>query len=1264
MSEGALWSVLVTSIDPDNTKNMSAVLQSTITLLETELAKARAALQEIQPNAGSTPTRGEDLAVGAMAAYRQNLIGSAPDFFYGARRLTPKELGLVPAVREVELADKEGNVNEQPEPTVDGASPKGASVEDLLANNLILDHMAPYLTTGSLLSLSATSRYFRSLILETPYVFRQLNLTTCRGAQLADQSPIDTGGQTWRSERMDESLTEDEFYSGPLRGIFASLERQSILQGVRTLILDGLSVPADLVSEIIRSDRFNINLLSIRDCRHLNERKLMQVLNYAVRPSRPAGTPRVKGIYYFTSMDRPRAAVRSRYRDWWSSLCVGQRAPGDTTPSAGNPWGEHRQNAWYKPSGKLLKRHIEDGWAQTLRKCEGIIAFDAVLCRGPRHNVNLLPQEGLSPEESQSGNRLLGPAIATIALGPRGCDGCHTSPEGPAIWGQSPDAHFPLLTPPPFHSSTPVSARRPAVFLDEYPVLIARCADCLTDRWCHRCNKWFCDTCLPHPEHVRSNLSPHQTAVRGPRTGNEILGPGCASCKLDCQRTCQKCQGDYCIDHNEGCSSTMTPKLPGDKIVLPQSALEQLLAAAPLREVSSQGPSRPYTNTFDPFNPHTFAAEYDARERGLNRQQQLPHPLTFRIVNPRNGRVIYAGIREFSARDNEVGLSASLREALDIEDAQLPSEVDGADRAGGDFPVLAVHARQLPKGTYDWKALLERHLRDNYTTLTNGSFRFLLDKVEPEGEGICVVDTDLEVDIVALSEDQARETLRRRLAKTSRVPAAKGGSSVGGVLELGAEVTGQVLPGEYVDYELQKWENGNTTEIYVMSDDDVDISLLVSPLSGRQRSRPRKDEFIRIAPTNVELEGAEALYISVHAFAPPEELAQGASQQLVPLAYRLYIVSGDPAADARASTAHNPEAHGPDDIQCKNCQRWVSQRTFVLHENFCFRNNILCAQCNNVFQKRSPEWQNHWHCSHDSSHGNDPAGKQKHDFIFHSKHSCRSCGFEAEGLQHLAQHRTTFCHLVVPQQGESDPDVHDPEVLLSGLTPHELVDGGRTTECHLCNKIVRLRDMKTHLRHHDLNRLSRPMPQICLNQNCGRTLDGRGLQTAIKPGTDTLGLCSICFGPLYVDTYDPEGKALRRRIERRYLSQMMGGCGKSWCQNEYCKTGKQNRQSSNNPASLSAAAILSLVRPLIDAVDLQRKGAHRAPFYFCADQAGQQRRVLAEMIAAKDIGASGSKAYELPWCVAAVEAAGGVLEKAREWLENWAPSRGERPAGL
>lgn len=739
------------------------------------------------------------------------------------------------------------------------------------------------------------------------------------------------------------------------------------------------------------------------------------------------------------------------------------------------------------------------------------------------------------------------------------------------------------------------------------------------------------------------------------------------------------------------------PRLPGDKIILPQSALEQLLAAAPLQAVP--GNNRAHTSTFDPFNHHTFAAESFARQQVEQRQQQLPHPLTFRIVNPQNGRFIYAGIREFSAEESEVALSPLLRDSLDIKDeeflgidgeAQAPTSPETEAKPPRAGPAVTVHAKQLPKGTYvrlrpleagydpeDWKALLERYLRDNFTTLTTGelltvpgtrseSFRFLVDKVFPEGEGICVVDTDLEVDIVALSEEQARETLQKRLEKASRAPGTTSGSSIGGILSLGEDVTAQVLPGEYVDYELRDCKREDTIQIELTTD-DPDLSLFASPFAPRQQCRPRADMHVwgdfssqlpkkfQLRPTNVALEGAEALYISVHADSASNESSKLPQQS--PSQYHIRITVNP--SDVSGSTEQEDESHEPGDVQCKNCQQWVPERTLVLHENFCLRNNILCAQCQTVFQKRSPEWQNHWHCPHDSGHGNDAPSKEKHDTIFHENHQCPDCEFALEGLPALAQHRTSdcpgklilcqFCHLLVPQKGDSDPDFHDPEVMLSGLTPHELVDGGRTTECHLCDKIIRLRDMNTHLRHHELERLSRPAPRVCVNQNCGRTLN--------NAGNESLGLCNFCFGPLYVDTHDPEGKALRRRIERKYLSQMMTGCGKPWCQNEYCKTAKQKKEDASGPAApMAVADIMKVTRPLVEALNTKPDEPNTAPFYFCTDETSQHRRTLAELIAAESAG-MGGKGYDLAWCIAGAEASGGDLEKTREWLSKWAPTQ-------
>ena len=508
-----LWLDLVSAIDPD-IEAMPAVLQSTISLLETELVKARAALQEIQPH---TPIKriGDDVAVGAMAAYRQNLISRAPDF-YGSRRLTAKELGLEPTVRELPETRSPAPIHtSKPVPV-----PQKAPIEKALTNSLILDHIAPYLSVPSLISLSSTSQHMRGMINQTPYIFRHVDLTSCRGAQLSTK-PL-----------QDDLRTEDEIYSAPLRHIFTSLEKRSVLQDVRTLVLDGLPVPTDLVADIILSDRFNVNILSIRECLHLNERKLMQTIQYAVRPTRPEGTPRVKGIYYFSPRTKlPRAPVRRRYRDWWSSRMGGSRSSSATSSNASSDNEEEdghgiprpEQNEWYSPSGKLFKHSLDDGWGQVLQKCEGLIAFDAVLCRGPRHDVSLSPpadEENPAPETS-----LLAPAVATVALGPRGCDGCHSSPEGPAIWGQSPDQQFTLLSPLPLHLSSVAAAKRPEQIPGKHPFLIARCTDCLTDRWCHRCNKWFCSSCLPNPQHVQMNLSPHQTAVR-PAQGQLTGVPG------------------------------------------------------------------------------------------------------------------------------------------------------------------------------------------------------------------------------------------------------------------------------------------------------------------------------------------------------------------------------------------------------------------------------------------------------------------------------------------------------------------------------------------------------------------------------------------------------------------------------------------------------------------------------------------------------------------------------------------------------------------
>lgn len=767
--------------------------------------------------------------------------------------------------------------------------------------------------------------------------------------------------------------------------------------------------------------------------------------------------------------------------------------------------------------------------------------------------------------------------------------------------------------------------------------------------------------------------------------------------------------------------SALTPLLRGDKIILPPSALEALLTAATVTVTSV---SQPQTSAFDPYNPYSFAAERQAREQLVERQQQLPHPLTFRLVNPENGRIVFAGIREFSAPDGHVGISALLRESLgcggdgsangNIKPQQngMPNDSD-TDVADITASRLTVHVQELPKGTYvklrpleagydpeDWKALLEQYLRDNYTTLTNGevlaipagkeTFRFLVDGLKPNKQAITLVDTDLEVDIEPLNEEQARETLQRLVQKSKKAPGTSEGSSAGGEIQIDANEVGQVRPGEYVDYSIETWDRSRSLDFELTTlDPEKDINLFVTPHGPKHRGRPREDEYvfgdvsnratkkIKVRHTNDELENAEALWISVRSYEDQGDRIQGQA----PSQYNIRVSTTSDSStfvEEDYESMSGEDTLGPDEERCTNCHQAVPKRTMFLHQNFCLRNNILCPHCLNVFQKSSLEWKDHWHCPHDSAYGNTLLSHNKHDNLMHTAQSCSSCDYKAANIPDLAHHRTTtcpgklilcqFCHLQVPQQGPDDPSPKSAEVIMSGLTPHELSDGARTTECHICTKIVRLRDMPTHLKYHDHQRLSRQKPRICKNVNCGRTLDGigKGGEVRVQGARNDLGVCDVCFGPLYVSMYDPEGKALKRRVERKYLTQLLTGCGQGWCRNEFCKNGRRNLGLTADGHAITSNEALALIKPSLESLKDMT-----APVYLCTDEASQRRRTLAEMIAAEGgIGHVNGKGkgkeregtgagYEFEWCVAALEVVGGDLDKGRQWLKDYAPNRVE-----
>jgi hypothetical protein len=313
-------------------------------------------------------------------------------------------------------------------------------------------------------------------------------------------------------------LPTTSFYGGPLRGIFNTLKRRHILRDVQTLILDGLSVTSDLVSDIITQDSFNVRILSIREVQNLNERKVQQALCYAIRPSRAVNTPRLQGLYIFGPKDVPLASRFQRH--------VHSYPPGivtiDTMPSyggvtssqgaqIGSQLDQKSENVlveemardgdkWYQKSGKVIPKPPSGEWADVMLACLGIISFDAVLCGGPRHSTfDVLPADTPDAPTNLS-TAYLSARIASHAV--QGCSGCNTAPEGFSKFGVSPMEQFPLLAPPPLHSSTVKSAKTPSTSNNTPPSeakLIARCLDCLRNRYCESCHKWWCENCYSTP---------------------------------------------------------------------------------------------------------------------------------------------------------------------------------------------------------------------------------------------------------------------------------------------------------------------------------------------------------------------------------------------------------------------------------------------------------------------------------------------------------------------------------------------------------------------------------------------------------------------------------------------------------------------------------------------------------------------------------------------------------------------------------------------
>lgn len=384
--------------------------------------------------------------------------------------------------------------------TVDNVLP--GSLLDLLSNDLILRHTSPYIGVKSLLSLAATSKAYKSLVYDTPQVFRHVHLYEI---DCFDRG-VTRGG----------AMTIEDYYAQRFRTIFTLLGDKGVIQDVRTLILDSVEVPTFIIEDVLCSERYQIRLLSLRTVNRMQKDDVLRILRDLIRPSHPNGTSKLRGLYIFGHPSLLQEAYISQEvierpevigitASMGAQLGTGNRI--DHADQFRKPFGEDPySDSPYSVLGTaeiLGAKWVASEWPELLEACRGLIAFDAVLCR---HNRETFPDPG--------------PSLATVRL--TGCKSCGGCPEGPAYPGASPADHLPLLSPPPLHSSKVEVAQRIDTNGQPYPPLILRCRTCLKDRWCERCNVWWCESCYTVPKNRGSAKGDFASTLLGPVSKEDI----------------------------------------------------------------------------------------------------------------------------------------------------------------------------------------------------------------------------------------------------------------------------------------------------------------------------------------------------------------------------------------------------------------------------------------------------------------------------------------------------------------------------------------------------------------------------------------------------------------------------------------------------------------------------------------------------------------------------------------------------------------------
>lgn len=547
----------------------------------------------------------------------------------------------------------------------------------------------------------------------------------------------------------------------------------------------------------------------------------------------------------------------------------------------------------------------------------------------------------------------------------------------------------------------------------------------------------------------------------------------------------------------------------------------------------------------------------------ISENQDLPHPLVFVIKNEKHS--VYIGVKEFTAPEN---VCVAPKYIFDIL---------------GDGPVSVTLKDSVPKATFlrlkpaqfyphitNWKFYLESQLSKHYTTVSKHQsfsiYDYLADTVvdlyveDGNADTMTVIDTDTVLDVVPLNDIMAAQ----QLGQTADL------SYMENIPQLGSEpqdvevlpFTQTTIPAMFkVDLKQAK-SNFSITLHDSSQSGSCNTDMLVGldklvKLDCFQYQTMSQDAASATGAKHIDVNIRDDV-ISNHMLKHSEEDECWLYVVVFAWEHKAHVKI---TLDSGVTQVEEKHVQTPTMAVCSNCRKEIAKEKLPLHEAFCLRNNVRCA-CGEVFRLAVPA--THWHCEvcDPPAHGESMLSKMKHARLYHEKpYKCTSCNNDREynSLVALVQehkandcpaklHECMFCHLVLPQ-GESDYQDR-----FANMTHHENQCGSKTTECYECGKVLKRKDLNSHLKIHFMDKVELNTEQIdrCSNVNCVNIITG-------TPSND-LNLCDACYGPLFASVYDPTHSKLQNRIERKYMMQLTKGCGNTWCDNSECVTGNPDKK--------------------------------------------------------------------------------------------------------